>query len=416
MSLFFYFSCQKKRLYTFQSLCIIIHEIIMKHTNSNISNIRRLSDGQLYDLREQVEAELTHRGAHAAHAASLPPACRMFTVSEGVRRLDKTQIDALTAAFDAWTEAARDHRTRRSRERVRIVYLVLRYTGARLGEVLSLDEERDIDFASGTVRIPAATDNAEEGVRELPLPEIVLEYIRMWRARPKDERRERLFDLDQGFLRRKFYEQEERCGLSRELLNPRVLRNSRAVELLQGGMPMRAVQALLGHSKMDFTSSYVTLADNDLKHIIQFHCKKEFGMETSARNTFTGKVIRVESTPVLSEVTLKTDAGYEITAIITNQSREKIGLEVGMSASALVKATWVILEKGKVPADSSARNAFPGKVTRLASDGVVVDVQGQLSDGTHVCALLTANSMEKLDIKEGDDFVFMFKAMSVIIS
>jgi len=43
-------------------------------------------------------------------------------------------------------------------------------------------------------------------------------------------------------------------------------------------------------------------------------------------------------------------------------------------------------------------------------------VDGSLDDGTPVCALVTAGSFEKLGIGEGDRFIFMFKAMSVIIS
>ncbi|WP_027185995.1 TOBE domain-containing protein [Desulfovibrio inopinatus] len=382
---------------------------------------------ELLALRSRIDNELTARDCDSPHSScneyrqdTLPRACRLFTVSEGVRWLNKHQLELLASSFTAWVQVSRDARTKRSRERVYLVFLLLRYSGARLGEVLSLDERKNFDYLRKVVMIDDST--AEGKKREVPLPEEVIECLREYCIQYEvdttetSKSTERLFDLDQGFLRRKFYEQSSRSGLPKDLLNPRVLRNSRAIELLQGGMPMRAVQAILGHTKADFTASYVTLAQNDLRHIIHQHCHQEFGMETSARNTFHGEVTKVVSNPVMSEVTLRTSAGYEIVAIITNESREKLGLAEGKKASAMVKATWVILEKALIPPQTSARNAFPGVVTNIISDDVVVEVSGKLGDGTPICALITAGSFDKLGIGKGDSFIFMFKAMSVIIS
>jgi molybdate transport system regulatory protein len=83
--------------------------------------------------------------------------------------------------------------------------------------------------------------------------------------------------------------------------------------------------------------------------------------------------------------------------------------------TAIIKAPWVILEKATSPAPSSARNAFPGTVADVISDDVVAEVTGTLDDGTPVCALVTAESLRKLGIGTGDRFIFMFKAMSVIL-
>ncbi len=391
----------------------------MEKHGTEIDDLNRLSDRQLQALRASVESAISrrHTSVHG-ESARFDSANQLFTVSEGVRRLHAHQLDALRNAFEHWVQEARDDRTRRSRERVFLIFLVLRFTGARLGEVLALDAETDVDFEQAEVRIGGRDTSREP--REVPLPQDVLDRIRQWMERDADHgasgTRERLFALDQGFLRRKFYEQERRSGIARELLNPRILRSSRAVELLQGGMPMHAVQSLLGHTRTDFTASYVTLAEDDLRHIIQHYCNKEFGMETSARNSFSGTVTKVETNPVVAEVIFKTDSGYEISSVITRQSCDKLGLAKGKRVSALVKATWVILEKASVPTTSSARNTFPGVVTKVVSDDVVADVQGKLMDGTPVCALVTAESLRKLDIGEGDSFFFMFKAMNVIIS
>lgn len=388
----------------------------MKSTKSD--KLDQLSDQQLLALRKRVEMAISSRESLHDGAARFEKVCRLFTVAEGVRRLHVHQLATLRSAFEEWVRDARDDRTKRSRERVLIVFLVLRYTGARLGEVLSLDEHADIDFDRGEVFI-GGRENTRD-VRAVPLPQDVLTCIRQWLEQNGNSgggaKGERLFALDQGFLRRKFYEQMKRSGIAKDLLNPRILRNSRAIELLQGGMPMHAVQSLLGHTKTDFTASYVTLADDDLRNIIHHHCNKEFGMETSARNSFSGVVTKVVANPVVAEITIRTESGYEVSSVITRMSCDKLGLAEGKRASALIKAPWVMLEKAATPTSSSARNTFPGVVTHVVSDDVVADVQGKLMDGTPVCALITAESLRKLNIGVGDSFFFMFKAMNVIIS
>ncbi|VVE02479.1 transporter [Pandoraea capi] len=66
-------------------------------------------------------------------------------------------------------------------------------------------------------------------------------------------------------------------------------------------------------------------------------------MKTSPRNQFTGKVISLQRGAVNDEVTLRTDAGQEVVAVITHESTVNLGLKEGSAAAALVKASSVIL-------------------------------------------------------------------------
>jgi molybdopterin-binding protein len=71
------------------------------------------------------------------------------------------------------------------------------------------------------------------------------------------------------------------------------------------------------------------------------------GTERSARNRFAGVVRSVESDGVMALVEL--EAGpFLVTAAITRDSVEELGLQAGVSATAVVKATSVMIERGAV--------------------------------------------------------------------
>lgn len=69
------------------------------------------------------------------------------------------------------------------------------------------------------------------------------------------------------------------------------------------------------------------------------------GTERSARNRFSGVVRSVEADGVMALVEL--EAGpFLITAAITRDSIEELGLAAGVTATAVVKATSVMIERG----------------------------------------------------------------------
>ena len=66
--------------------------------------------------------------------------------------------------------------------------------------------------------------------------------------------------------------------------------------------------------------------------------------ELSARNRFPGIVRRIETEGLLAQVEL--EAGpFRVVSVITREAAESLGLEVGMPATALVKATSVLIER-----------------------------------------------------------------------
>jgi molybdate transport system regulatory protein len=69
----------------------------------------------------------------------------------------------------------------------------------------------------------------------------------------------------------------------------------------------------------------------------------EVPLRTSARNCLAGVVIARDDGAVNSEIVLEISPGETITATITKQSADSLGLAVGQPAMALIKASHVIL-------------------------------------------------------------------------
>jgi molybdate transport system regulatory protein len=63
----------------------------------------------------------------------------------------------------------------------------------------------------------------------------------------------------------------------------------------------------------------------------------------SARNQLRGTVVSVRGDRVLCEVVLRLGDGQEVSAVITRRSAERLGLRRGMVATAVIKATEVML-------------------------------------------------------------------------
>jgi molybdate transport system regulatory protein len=360
-------------------------------------------------------AQKTDMPERRPHSGFGPCQATLFHVPDGIRYLETEQLERLTQAFTAWRDAARTAPIRRARQRMRLVFLMLRHSGAKLGEVLAINERTDIDPVQGTVTI--GSRDPDNNPRRVVVPKDFLEEAGRFTASPANRGiNGELFRLDPGFVRRKLYEQARKAGLPVGRVSPTSLRHSRAVELLRGGVPLPVVQVMLGHSSLVLTSIYCSFSDQDCQRIVNHCVTKESRMRTSARNTFFGSVTSVRKSPLLTEVSLAAQNGLEVVSVITNESFERLGLSEGEQVTALVKAPWVLLGKDEQKAKTSARNCFLGRVVGIRGDGVAVEIMGILEGGTPMCALITAESVETLDIKENDEIWFFFKAFSVILS
>jgi molybdopterin-binding protein len=66
-------------------------------------------------------------------------------------------------------------------------------------------------------------------------------------------------------------------------------------------------------------------------------------MKISARNQIKGKVLEVRKGATTAHVRVEIAPGQVITASITNEAVEELGLKAGQSATAVVKASDVMI-------------------------------------------------------------------------
>ena len=139
-------------------------------------------------------------------------------------------------------------------------------------------------------------------------------------------------------------------------------------------------------------------------------------MKISARNVFPGKVTQVKIGAVNSEVDLATASGLEIVSIVTNESVKSLGLAVGKDATALVKASSVLVLLGGTDVKLSARNCLAGKITAIQEGPFSAEVTISLPSGAAVHAMITHDASKELGLKTGMTATAVFKAQSVILA
>jgi molybdate transport system regulatory protein len=336
----------------------------------------------------------------------------LVTIDDNSPCLESTQLEALEESFRTWAASSTRVDVSLSRKRILFVFLLIRYTGAKLNEVLALDPFADIDGPSRTVRY---LDGSSGGRRVEISEPLCREFLGLLSEPEFRESLTKGFSVDQGFVRRKFYERAEACGFEKTLCGPEMIRRARAVELMQNNLPIPVVQTILGHSTPNLTSAYVTFTDEEIHRVTRLFVERESTRKTSARNSFFGKITAVEKGDIQCRIELTTLGGHTVTTMITNDSLTRLGLKPGVLISAEVKAPWVILHAGPEEPRCSAENRFSGTITRINRGRINTEYTARISDGTELCAIVSTLGGETLSLKHGDTVWMVFNAYAVVL-
>ncbi|MEM4134679.1 MAG: site-specific integrase [Candidatus Micrarchaeia archaeon] len=183
-----------------------------------------------------------------------------------IYHLTEDELNRLTSEFQKWYEEKRGI----VRARYWLVFLFLRYTGARISEVLNIDESRDLDYKNSTVRLITLkrTGKKKGQFRIIPIPDrLISEYLRTIKIFPSLEGK--VFKIARNNFFNIFKDLCIKAGIPEDIAHPHVLRHTRAIELLRAGIPVTAVQQLMGHASLNTTAMYLRYSNIEIQGLMK---------------------------------------------------------------------------------------------------------------------------------------------------
>ena len=138
-------------------------------------------------------------------------------------------------------------------------------------------------------------------------------------------------------------------------------------------------------------------------------------MKTSARNQFAGTIAAMEVGPVTTEVRIALRGGQAITALLASSAAERLDLQIGQEAVALIKASSILLVSDFAGFKLSASNQLAGTVSRIERGAVSSLVGVTLAGGVVVTASVTNDAVAAMALAIGQPASAVFKASAVIV-
>ncbi|MDH6629969.1 molybdate transport system regulatory protein [Streptomyces sp. LBL] len=137
-------------------------------------------------------------------------------------------------------------------------------------------------------------------------------------------------------------------------------------------------------------------------------------MSLSIRNQLPGTVTAVAPGEVMATVTVRLDGGQDLTAAITLEAVEELGLAADSPVRALVKATEVSL--ATAPVDGlSIRNQLAGVVQEIATGGAMASVKISVQ-GADLTSVITRDAATDLALAAGTPVVALIKSTEVSLA
>ena len=133
----------------------------------------------------------------------------------------------------------------------------------------------------------------------------------------------------------------------------------------------------------------------------------------SARNQLPATVKNVKKGAVNDEITLELAGGATLTAIITSESTQNLGLAAGKEAVAVIKASSMLVSTDET-LRLSARNQLAGTVSRIETGAVNSEVDVKVGGNTFV-AMITKHSAEEMKLAVGQAVNVIVKASHVLV-
>lgn len=137
-------------------------------------------------------------------------------------------------------------------------------------------------------------------------------------------------------------------------------------------------------------------------------------MGISARNQLVGKVESIQEGAVNAIVTLKLDGDSTVAATISLSAVKELELAPGKDATAVVKATDVLIGVGDLKI--SARNQLAGEIVDVKEGAVNATVTLKTDGGSNITATISIAAVKELGLTAGVKAKAIIKATSVMLA
>lgn len=278
--------------------------------------------------------------------------------------LSPAQLENLAINWENWYNEARTPGRKVGRARLYLIFLLARYGGLRLKEILELNLAQDIDYSTGVLQVKG------EFSRRILLPLNGLRPMRRLLSLPEAQE-PNFLQLDAGFIRKTFYAVAPHE--LRQMASPRALRYARGRELL----------AL--HAPPDLAGQYLGLSQTGIFELTR-HCQEA--------NTFICIIQSIETDLVSAALTVKTNTGIEFYIVCNTQEVLSSDFQEGMVVKVKISSEKILI-LSSVTFLLNMANILSGKIVSIYENNFEFFFKILLESGDELQIQQT-----KFDIKE----------------
>lgn len=139
-------------------------------------------------------------------------------------------------------------------------------------------------------------------------------------------------------------------------------------------------------------------------------------LEASTKNLYKGSVSNILTGPINATVGIQLRGLDVLASVITRESLQRMDLKKDDLVHALINDRSITLIKGDARNLAiSARNRLSGNIIRIDTSGVSAEVTLELKGGQTLHTIITMESLDIMNLKEGDQVTAIFKAQAVIL-